>query len=738
MLLMKLTNARKFWKTFGSISIANDRLVRQSLPEKILKPDGVLSANKVEYMQVWVDHFKTLFNPPDIGLGLRQFDREETGRNFIGQEILSSPITIEEVETAVNSLEEYKAPGHDKICPSVMKCDKILLYLVSLFQYCFTNSTVPKSWQTSIIQPIFKGSGHRNDPSTYRGITIQSCITKVFCKVLNNRLRNYLEVNEIIKDEQNGFRKDRSCQDHVSSLYFLLENRKLNKLDTYACFVDFRKAFDSVTRELLWQKMAANGINGKYLDCIQALYTNMTSSVRINDDFSPPFSTNRGVKQGCPLSPTLFNIFINDLIEYLNEGCEGISFGDCKINALLYADDLILIAENPEKLQSLLLSLSHWCSDNGMMINPGKTKVMHFRRSRKTMCNHRFQCCGIAIDYTASYKYLGIILTEHLSWIKTIENTSALASRAASYIVAKARSRGTFAFEVFTHLYTSLVLPIIEYSSFLWGFKPYTQITKIQNNLMRSFIGVGRNAPISALLGDMGWLPMHALTKITCVRFFLRLSKMTANRINYKCFKEACKLADNGTKNWVLSTREILSSTLTDYTPTLDCRHSLQYYKNTVIAMYTTQWRNNINHINPESKSGGRLHIYRNIKNTLATERYILIANSVGGRRVMASLRMGCLPLAVETGRYSNIPYEERVCRLCDRGDVEDQSHFLCICPAFKDLRLQLFNHCNSISHSFYQLSLRNKVKFILSDYDIYIVKLLTKFYSHRQLLMFN
>ena len=76
MLLMKLSNARKFWKTFGSISIANDRLVRQSLPEKILKPDGVLSANKVEYMQVWVDHFKTLFNPLDIGLGQRQFDRK--------------------------------------------------------------------------------------------------------------------------------------------------------------------------------------------------------------------------------------------------------------------------------------------------------------------------------------------------------------------------------------------------------------------------------------------------------------------------------------------------------------------------------------------------------------------------------------------------------------------------------------------------------------------------------------
>ena len=104
----------------------------------------------------------------------------------------------------------------------------------------------------------------------------------------------------------------------------------------------------------------------------------------------------------------------------------------------------------------------------------------------------------------------------------------------------------------------------------------------------------------------------------------------------------------------------------------------------------------------------------------------------------MAGLGMSCFPLAVETGRYSSTPYEERVCRLCDGGDVEDQSQFLFICPAFKDLRLQLLNHCNSVSHSFYQLSLESKVKFILSDQGIYVVNLLIKVYSYRQILMFS
>ena len=323
--------------------------------------------------------------------------------------------------------------------------------------------------RSSTILPIYKGSGNKHDPNNYRGISIQSCIAKSFYKVLNNRLCLYLEKKGILKEEQNGFRKDRSCQDHIASLYYILENRKLSKLDTYCCFVDFKKAFDSIPRELLWQKLAKYGINGQILRCLQAAYTNVTSSIRIDNELSNSFEINCGLKQGCPLSPTLFNIYINDLIDDLNQEEEGISFGDCKVNALLYADDVVLLGGSPDQLQRLLHTLGQWCSDNYMHINPSKTKIMHIRHPKKVLCNKTISCCGRPIDYTDCYKYLGIIFTEHLSWNKAIESTAISASTAASYLIAKARASGGFMYETYTHLYNTLVLPIIEYGSFLWA-----------------------------------------------------------------------------------------------------------------------------------------------------------------------------------------------------------------------------------------------------------------------------
>ena len=175
----------------------------------------------------------------------------------IEEDILNSLISIEEVYNAIDSLEEHKAPGQDRVYPSALRHIETLQYIQALFQCCFISGSVPKIWTETTILPIYKGSGDKLNVDNYREITLQSCIAKTFCKVLNNRLCQYLEERETLKDEQNGFRKHRGCQDHISSLYFLLENRKLSKLDTYCCFVDFRKAFDSVLRELLWRTVGS-------------------------------------------------------------------------------------------------------------------------------------------------------------------------------------------------------------------------------------------------------------------------------------------------------------------------------------------------------------------------------------------------------------------------------------------------------------------------------------------------
>ena len=156
-------------------------------------------------------------------------------------------------------------------------------YLHKLFQRCFETGTVPPAWLNSIIQPIYKGKGNKHDPNNYRGIKLQSCVAKAFAKIINNRLCNYLESKNLLHEEQNGFCKDRSCEDHISSLYFLIENRKLSKQDTYACFVDFTKAFDSVPRDLLWKKLLKAGINSNILTSIKALYRNTNSVVKVNN-----------------------------------------------------------------------------------------------------------------------------------------------------------------------------------------------------------------------------------------------------------------------------------------------------------------------------------------------------------------------------------------------------------------------------------------------------------------------
>ena len=380
-----------------------------------------------------------------------------------------------------------------------------------------------------------------------------------------DRLCNYLESKNLSHEEQNGFRKGRSCQDHLSSLYFLIENRTLSKQNTYTCFVDFKKAFDSVPRDLLWKKLLKAGINSTILTSIKALYRNTNSVVKVNNELSFPIMINHGVKQGYPLSPTLFNVFINDLIDFLNQESNGINFGKCQINALVCADDLVLIADKPDTLDKLLLTLNQWCIENRMCINPDKTKVIHFRQPKKQKCEFTFTCGKDRIDYIDNYKYLGVDFTEHLSWAPLIQSTSISANRAAIYLLAKARNSGALVFEVYTHLYNTLVVPIIGYSSFLWGYKAYSDIPKIQNNLMRSFLGVSRNAPIAALLGDMGWLPITTITKISCIGFWIRLSNMANSRLNKQIFIQADNIASNkGYKNWIAHTRERLKSYSSD------------------------------------------------------------------------------------------------------------------------------------------------------------------------------
>lgn len=170
--------------------------------------------------------------------------------------MLNKNFTTEEVKKATMRLKTRKSVEVDLLPNEILKNYKAIEILTELFQLCFDISIIPENWSKSIIKPIPKSA---NDdpriPLNYRGISLISCVAKLFSSILNERISMYLETNNILADEQNGFRKKRSCTD---SLHSILKNRKLNGRNNFVTFIDFSKAFDSLDRKMLLHKILHN------------------------------------------------------------------------------------------------------------------------------------------------------------------------------------------------------------------------------------------------------------------------------------------------------------------------------------------------------------------------------------------------------------------------------------------------------------------------------------------------
>ena len=157
-------------------------------------------------------------------------------------------------------------------------------------------------------------SSDRRVPLNYRGISLLPCISKLYTSFLNRRLIKYLEQSNLLADEQNGFRSDRSCEDHI----FILNGIIRNNDHVYASFIDLKKAFDFIDRELLLYKLIKIGVDGKLYNPLKCIYASSESCIRINDRLTDWFPCELGTKQGDSISPTMYSIFVNDLVAEIN------------------------------------------------------------------------------------------------------------------------------------------------------------------------------------------------------------------------------------------------------------------------------------------------------------------------------------------------------------------------------------------------------------------------------------
>ena len=203
-------------------------------------------------------------------------------------------------------------------------------------------------------------NGDETDPGNYRGISLISCLGKLYLSMWNNRIMEHMETR--LAEEQGGFRAGRGTMEQILALNeALLRQRRAGKT-TYCFFIDFRKAFDTVWHAGLWQRLWDEGIRGKAWRILRSLYSNLESSVLVEGEASQFSTLEQGVRQGCPLSPALFNCYINDLVKRLKEKGYGVGVGNKDLTALLYADDIVVMADSAQKLQELINEVDSFCT----------------------------------------------------------------------------------------------------------------------------------------------------------------------------------------------------------------------------------------------------------------------------------------------------------------------------------------------------------------------------------------
>jgi len=368
----------------------------------------------------------------------------------------------------------------------------------------------------------------------------------------------------------------------------------------------------------------------------------------------------------------------------------------------------------------MLDRLDVWCKLWGMNINSSKTKVVHFRPQSTPRSAQGFMCGQDNIDIIDQYKYLGLILTEHLDYQITAKMVAQSASRALGLVIAKSKAYGGMPFDCYTKLYEAMVQSIINYGAAVWGTREFSCISAVYHRASRYFMGLGKYAPNAAVQGDMGLkLPIHH--QWVCVtRQWCRMINMTSSRVNKKVFEWACEL---NKLNWSGRIRKMYTNLHVSHLSNINqsvCLHSAVREVSGALKEYTEQlWQEKLNREQAvRGASRNKLRTYRSFKKDFFTEPYLRTVLNKKHRSALAKFRCGVAPLHIETGRYVGRSLNDRVCFNCPT-EIASEEHVILFCDIYSDLQLELYTYASGIKPDFMAFLPQDKLQFLLNDASI-------------------
>ncbi|KAK3527104.1 hypothetical protein QTP86_010820 [Hemibagrus guttatus] len=443
------TASGKFWHTVRHL-----RRGKQLSANTVYSGGGELLASTGDIVGRWKEYFEDLLNPTDTP-SVEEPEAEDSE--------VDSFITQAEVNEVVQQLLGGKPPGVDEICPEYLKSLDVagLSWLTRLCIIAWWSGTVPLDWAIGMVVPLFR-KGDRRVCSNYRGITLLSLPGKVYSRVLERRVQPL--VKPWIQEEQCGFRPGRGTLDQLYTLHRVFEGLWEFAQPVHMCFVDLEKAFDRVPRGILWEVLWEYGVRGPLLRAVRSLYNRSRSLVRIASCKSDLFPVHVGLRQGCPLSPVLFIVFM-DRISRRSQGLEGVRFGDHRISLLIFADDVVLLAPSSLDLQHALGHFAAACEVAGMRVSTSKSGAMVLDRE-KVACT--LQVGGEFLPQVEEFKYLGVLFTSEGRMDRKIDRRIGAAaavmwSMYRSVVVKKELSR-----KVKLSIYQSIYISTLTYGHELW------------------------------------------------------------------------------------------------------------------------------------------------------------------------------------------------------------------------------------------------------------------------------
>lgn len=682
-----------------------------------------LPGSAPEVIDRWTQHFTKLFSDVTGHSRDQSFwrDRFPTPASQSLPQLrdamtsLNDPFTFDELLSVLQDLQTGKAPGFDGIPTEVYG---ILRHsapachmgrvLLTLLNKVYISGHIPQSWTASVLVPVFK-KGDRSNPSNYRGIALMQSSLKLLCLMLNRRLSAAVEGLGLLTQHQAGFRPREEAVAQAITLLEILQRRSTAELDTWALFLDIKKAYDTVPHCALFEKLSAQfGLHGTALNFLQSLYDSSTVQVCVGRGagacLSTPIPILRGLRQGCVLSPLLFNMFANDWFAGYQSvgvpvpGLDKSTF----IPGLQFADDVVHLTASEADMATSVSRLEAWLEDNEMSLNIPKCALLRFGPSGPLVApstpvpvdSPSAWCSGgEPFPVATQYKYLGILITSDLSLESIVESRLASAEGTFRLIFRFLASRSVpIYFKML--LIKMVILPQLLYGSEICGgsVQRYASAQRFVNQCCRLALRGGSTTssaggfrqgrssgglPNTALWREFRIAPLHAYATARRLRLFSKsrlLQTYLGTLVRYT--------TGAGRRRWSLQSKSL--ATRHGHGPATLVQDPSEVYRSTLQSVWQS-----IDAADDGKRARQYFASVYPAESLLSTN----VSMSNQALRAIILMRMDSWYSGSRLARYNLIaPNWSNQCPFCHQPGPEDVCHAVFDCAAWHDIRCELLH----------------------------------------------